>query len=85
MSLILDLMSFFLEWKIEYVNELEYQEISHRNQERFWKYIWRNPIYHLWRDKILVPLLDKYFPKYGFIKKIILYLIEIKSSLSLLM
>jgi len=84
-SLMIDVVSCLMQWKMQFVDEMEYNEITTRTRDRFMKYIWRSPVYNLWKMKILIPLLDKLFPKFGFIKKVIIYIIEIRSSLSLLM
>jgi len=85
-SLVLDIIRMILQWKIEFYDPKEIAELRLRKKDIIINYLLRNPFYtEILKNKILIPLLDKLFPKFQFLKKIIIYIIEIRSSLSLLM
>jgi len=85
-SLVIDLIRLVLQSKMKFTNIAEIQEFKKRNKDLIINYLLRNPVYsQIIRKRILDPLLDRLFPRFTFIKTIIIYLLEIRSSLSMLM
>lgn len=85
-SLLIDLVRLILESRVKFRTTAELNEFKKRNRDLIINYLLRNPFYiEILRNRILDPLLDKLFPRFTFIKKIIIYIFEIRSSLSILM
>jgi len=85
-SLVLDIIRIILHWKVEFYDPREIDELRLRKKDIIINYLLRNPFYsHILKSKIIIPVLNKIFPKSEFIKKMIIYIIEIRSSISLLM
>ena len=83
-SLLLDLIRIFLhrDMKVRDVNEKA--ELDGRNRTMVMKMIFRNPFYEsIFKPKIVVPLLDKILKKDGWPTRIIMSLLEMRSSVSL--
>jgi len=85
-SLILDLVRIILQRKVEFYDPKELEEFKLRNKDIIINYLLRNPFYtNILKDRIVIPIMDKLFPGLPFLKKVVLYLLEVRSSLSLLM
>lgn len=85
-SLVLDLIRVALQKNAEFYDPKELEEYKLRNKDLVINYLLRNPFYNnILKNRIIVPLMDKLFPGIPFLKKIVLYLLEVRSSLSLLM
>lgn len=85
-SLAIDIIRLILQSRLKFTSLSDLQEFKKRNKDIIINYLLRNPVYtEIVRNRILDPLLDRLFPRLTFIKKIIIYIIEIRSSLSLLM
>lgn len=85
-SLVLDLLRILLQKNADFYDPKELEEYKLRNKDILINYLLRNPFYtNILKDRILTPLLDKLFPGLPFLKKIIFYILELRSSLSLLM
>lgn len=85
-SLFIDILRLVLQSCIKFTNSAELQEFRRRNKDLIMNYVLRNPFYaEILRKRMIDPLLDRLFPKLPIVKKIIIYAIEIRSSLSFLM
>ena len=86
-SLGLDLLRLLFQRNIEFYDPKEMEEFKMRIKEAVFNYLLRNPFYNkILKTKILVPVLDKIFGgRLEFLKKIIISIIEVRTSYSLLM
>ncbi len=85
-SLILDLIRLLLQMKTECYDPKELEEFKLRKKDIVINYMLRNPFYtKILKEKIVVPIMDKLFPGIPFLNKVVLYLLEVRSSLSLLL
>ena len=85
-SFFIDLSRLLLELKTGPWSLERFKEFKRRNIEIFLNYLLRNPFYtEIFRNRFLDPLLDRFFPNLPFLKKLIIYIIEVRSSLSVLM
>ena len=88
-SLIIDLVRLILQRKIVFYSNIEKSEFIFRKKEILICYLLRNPFYgNILKTKIIEPILQKILgrlPFFNLLKTIILYFIEIRCSVSLLM
>lgn len=85
-SLFIDLIRIFLQKNILFYNSEEKKEFDFRKKELLLCYLLRNPFYSLiLKSKVIDPILNKLFGRIPILKTIILYFIEIRCCLSLLM
>lgn len=88
-SLLIDLIRLFLQNKMVFYSNIEKKESIFRKKELLICYLLRNPFYGtILKKKIIEPFLDKVLgklPFFNILKSVILYFIEIRCSLSLLM
>ena len=88
-SLLLDLIRLFLQKQIVFYSNIEKKEFIFRKKELLICYLLRNPFYgSILKTKVIEPILDKFLgrlPLFSMLKTVILYFIEIRSSLALLM
>ena len=85
-SLVMDLLRLVLQWDKKLETKADQHEFKRRNIELVVNYLLRNPFYtEVLREKILDPVLDKLFPKIPLLKRLIIYGLEMRSSLTALM
>lgn len=59
-------------------------ELDNRNSEMLMKMLFRNPFYEaIFKTKIVIPILRKLFKPEGWITRIIMYILEMRSSVTL--
>lgn len=89
LSLFLDLLRIYLQKDIIFYSKIEKQEFDFRKKEMLICYLLRNPFYgNIFKIKVINPILDKIvgkLPLSSLIKMVLLYFIEFRCSLSLLM
>ena len=88
-SLLLDLIRLFLQKQIVFYSHIEKKEFIFRKKELLICYLLRNPFYAtILKTRVIEPFLNKFLgrlPLFSMLKTVILYFIEIRSSLALLM
>jgi len=88
-SLVLDIIRIVLQKQIVFYSNLEKNEFIFRKKELLICYLLRNPFYgSILKNKVIEPLLDKVLgrlPLFNLLKTVILYFIEVRCSMSLLM
>lgn len=85
-SLLTDILRLFVQRRIRFYNKAEKEEFRARNKEMLICYLLRNPLYsNIVKKKIIIPFFDTFFKRLGFLKTFFLYIVEMRSSISLLM
>lgn len=88
-SLLIDFVRLLMQRDIVFYSNIEKKEFIFRKKELVICYLLRNPFYsNIFKSKIIIPVLDKIIGKSKFaslIRMVIMYFIEFRCSLSLLM
>lgn len=83
-SLVLDLVRIVLQRNMKVRDINEKSELDSRNRIMIMKMLFRNPFYEsIFKPKIVLPLLARFFKTDGWITKIIMSLMEMRASVSL--
>lgn len=83
-SLIMDLIRIVLHRNMKVRDLNEKVELDSRNRTMLIKMLFRNPFYEsIFKPKLVLPLLGKFFKTDGWITKIIMSLMEMRASVSL--